>query len=281
MSTELKQLEKPFILANLDIETYHKSEGISSSGISLLMDCPRRYWHEYLNPEGKRESSRTNDKLKLGSAVHMLALEPEKFHEAFFVMWDDVDLRTKVGKEAMLAAENNAKGREIIRANEFREINEISKSILSHSLWNSFTDRKVEHSIFWQAGLFNAPLRARPDVYNDQLIIDIKTTESIKGFSNSIHSFGYHRQAAMQIDALKAVDGKERVFGFFVVEKKAPYLTACFTLDGISIEQGRREYLDAAALYSECLMSDVWPGYEEKFQEISLPKWAIKGEEMI
>lgn len=280
MSTALKQLDSPFILSNLDIDIYHKSEGISASGISLLMDCPKRYWHEYVNPEAKRDSSKSNDKFKLGSAVHMLALEPEKFHEAFFVMDADVDLRTKAGKDAWFAAEHNAKGREIIRANDFKEINMIAKSILSHGLWSSFSNRKVEHSIFWEAGLFNAKLRARPDVYNDQLIIDIKTTESIKGFSNSIHSYGYHRQAAMQIDALKAVDGKERTFGFFVVEKKAPYLTACFTLDAISIEQGRREYLDAAALYSECLMSDNWPGYEEKFQEISLPKWAIKGEEI-
>ncbi len=71
MSTELKQLDSPFIIANLDIDVYHRSEGISASGISLLMDCPKRYWHEYLNPEGKRDTSKSNDKFKLGSAVHM------------------------------------------------------------------------------------------------------------------------------------------------------------------------------------------------------------------
>jgi hypothetical protein len=78
----------------------------------------------------------------------------------------------------------------------------------------------------------------------------------------------------MQIDALKQLDGKKRFFAFFVVEKKPPYLTACFTLDEGSLAQGRLEYLDGAALYTECVRYKEWPGYEEKFQLISLPNWA-------
>jgi exodeoxyribonuclease VIII len=207
------------------------------------------------------DSRRQNDKFKLGRAVHMLVLEPEKFHEKFYVMMNDVDLRTKVGKEAYADAENSAKGRDIIRANDYREIAKISESVLSHSLWKTFDNRLVEQSIFWDAGLFNTRLRSRPDVYNDKIIIDIKTTDSIKAFSNSIYQYGYHRQAAMQIDGLRNFDEKERTFAFFVVEKKEPYLTACFVLDEASIEQGRREYHDGAVIYSECLQNKEWPGY--------------------
>jgi PDDEXK-like uncharacterized protein DUF3799 len=123
-------------------------------------------------------------------------------------------------------------------------------------------------------------LRARPDIYNDKIIVDLKTTDSIANFSKSIHNYGYHRQAAMQLDALMILDGKERTFAFFVVEKKAPYLTACFVLDDAAIEQGRREYYDAALTYHDCIKTGIWPGYEEKFQMISLPKYATKEEEL-
>lgn len=268
------------IYANIDIDEYHAEAGISSSGITLILDCPKRYWHEYLVKQeiDVREAKKQRDKYKLGRAAHMLILEPVKFNNTFYVMSEDVNLTTKIGKEAYAAAELEAKGRDIIRTGDWKEIEAMAASVGSHVVWNAIKGGKVEHSIYWNGGVCKTALRARPDVFTDELIIDIKTTESINAFAKSIAQYGYHRQAAMQVDGLKAIDGKERYFAYFVIEKKAPYLTACFALDDISLEQGRREYLDGAALYSDCLKNNNWPGYEDKFQVISLPKWAMKEE---
>lgn len=270
-------MREPGIYTDVDINEYHSSEGISSSGISLLIDCPKRYFHQYIE---KRKSIDTSA-MQLGSAVHMLVLEPELFNKTFYLMRESCDLRTKAGKEAYSQAESNANGRTILRPGTWEQVIEMADSIKKSATWNNIIPGKVEHSVFWDAGIYNTRLRARPDFYNDTMIVDIKTTDSIKGFSKSIHTYGYHRQAAMQIDGLKHHDGKDRFFGFMVVENKEPYLTACFVLNEQSIQQGRREYLDAAAVYSECMESSVWPGYDDFFQEISIPAYAIQQEELI
>ena len=275
-SVSSKKVFEPGIYDNIDIDEYHSSAGISSSGISLILDCPARYYYEYYIKDHTSTSKQQNEKYKIGRAVHMLVLEPEKFHSTFFCMNSHVNLTTKIGKEIYAQAELEANGRDIIRFFEWQEIKNMADAVKKHPIWKNLKDGKVEQSIFWKGGTFDTLLKSRPDFFNDKIIIDLKTTDSIKTFSNSIYSYGYHRQAAMQIDALKQSDGKERFFAFFVVEKKEPYLTACYTLDKESLIIGEKEYLDAAALYTECLMYNEWPGYANDFQLISIPKWAVK-----
>ncbi len=271
-------MREPGIYTDLDINEYHASEGISNSGINLLLDCPARYHHKYIL---KQETDEDSDSMLLGRGVHMLVLEPQLFHRTFYTMQEGCDLRTKAGKEAYAQAELSANGRHILRKGTWETVVDMANSIKNSSMWNKIIPGNAEHSVFWDGGVYNTRLRARPDFYNETMIVDIKTTDSIKSFAKSIHSFGYHRQAAMQIDGLKQHDGKDRFFGFMVVENKAPYLTACFVLNEASIRQGRREYLDAAATFSECMSSGIWPGYDDVFQEISIPEYAIKAEEMI
>lgn len=266
------------IYDNLDINEYHRDSSISSTGINLILDCPKRYYYEYHIKQAEldeRELKKQAEKYKLGRAVHTLVLEPKKFDNTFYCMKESVNLTTKIGKEIYAKAEIEAAGRDILRTGEWEDIKEMADAILKHYIWTELKDGKVEQSIFWQGGTYDTPLRSRPDIFNDKLIIDLKTTDSIKTFAKSIHQYGYHRQAAMQIDALQQLDGKKRFFAFFVIEKRAPYLTACFTLDEKSLYQGKMEYLDGAALYTECVRYKEWPGYEEKFQLISLPNYAI------
>ena len=71
----------------------------------------------------------------------------------------------------------------------------------------------------------------------------------------------------------KQIDDRKRTFGFIIVEKQPPYLTAYFILTHESIRIGQLEYLEGAALYAACKQSDVWPSYPKRI--ISLPKWAI------
>jgi hypothetical protein len=271
------------IYANIDIEEYHAEEGISSSGITLILDCPKRYHHEFLAPKppvDPREAKKQKDKYKLGRALHMLALEPGRFNSTFYVMDEEVNLTTKAGKEAYAAAEEAAKGRDIIRAGDWEEIQAMSEAVSDHAVWERVRGGKVEHSIYWEGGIYGTRLRSRPDIFTDELCIDIKTTDSIANFKRSMAAYGYHRQAAMQIDGLHAIDGKTRTFAFFVVEKKAPYLTACFAIDVVSLEQGRQEYQDGATIYTECLDKGVWPGYPEEFQLIALPAYAMIKEDL-
>lgn len=274
-------MREPGIYSDLDIDMYHASEGISSSGINLILDCPARYYYEYhIKPKqiDPKEARKQSDKFKIGRAVHMLVLEPNRFNDTFYCMTESINLVSKAGKEMYAKAEEAANGREILRAGDWEEIKAMADAARLHSIWNELKGGLVEQSIFWD-GILNVRLRARPDIFTDDRIVDLKTTDNINGFAKSIYSYGYHRQAAMQIDGLKSIDTKERDFGFFVVEKKPPYLTAYLTLSEESLHQGRKEYEEGALTYQTCLLFDEWPGYDKKLHEISLPKWSIKGDE--
>lgn len=262
------------IYSDIDIDIYHSEGGISSTGISLILDCPKRYEYETFIKQKDKESEAEH--FKLGRALHMLVLEPEKFDNCFFQMAEKVKLNTTKGKEIYAQAEIEADGRQILRAGEIEDIYGMAQAMKDHKLWQHIKDGAMEQSIYWEGGgLYATRLRARPDVFTPEIIVDIKSCRSINEFKRSIYSRGYHRQAAMQIDGLNYIDGIKRHFAFFVVESTAPYLTACFTLDDASIEQGRKEYKQGADTYTECLRFNSWPGYDTNFQLASIPKWSM------
>jgi PDDEXK-like uncharacterized protein DUF3799 len=273
-----EKMRKPGIYNDINIDVYHNDEGISSTGISLILDCPRRYWHEYLSGQAKDRNGKQFD---VGQALHTAVLEPEKFKERFHLSEESYDLRTKVGKETLQRIEGDANGRTILRGSDCEMIMQMEAAIKEHDIWKEIklSDGHVENSIYWDAGIYNTRLRARPDFFNDTVIVDLKTTDSIAGFDRSVYNYGYHRQAAMQMDGLEAIDGKKRHFAFFLVEKKAPYLTECITLPEEWIELGRKQYLEGAITYSECLQSNSWPGYNRKVRLLSMPKWLTSKEE--
>lgn len=270
------------IHANIDINVYHNSDGLSSTGVSLILDCPARYNYKYnvepftLTP---KEIADNNKKYAKGKMAHTLVLEPHKFEALYYVMQEECDLRTKEGKIAWAAAEAYAHGREIIRASDIKDVVGMADSIKSTALFETLKNGCIEHSLAWQGGTYDTLLRARPDIYTDDLIIDLKTTSNILDFEYSIKKFGYHRQAAMQLDGLAKLTGKSRMFGFLVVEDKAPYLTKRISLPQDYLEIGRAKYLQAADIYYECKQSEEWPGYSDNFVEAQTPNY-LKNEEI-
>ncbi len=266
------------IYSDIDIDIYHSEEGISSTGISLILDCPKRFAYEKFEKPKSKESEAEH--FKLGRALHMLVLEPHKFDNCFHQMTEKVKLNTTAGKAIYAQAEIEAEGRQILRAGEIEDIYGMAEAMKEHKLWQHLKGGAMEQSIYWQHnGYCPARLRARPDVFTQEIIVDIKSCRSINEFKRSIYGRGYHRQAAMQIDGLHQIDGIKRHFAFFVVESTAPYLTACFTLDEDSIEKGRQEYKLGADIYAECLKLNNWPGYDTNFQLASIPAWSMRKED--
>jgi len=257
---------KPGIYPDMDIDVYHSSPGISSSGINLILDCPAKYHYQYIL--GNKKS---NDDFVIGSAVHVLILEPLTFEDRFFIYEKD---RLPGTEDAKKALQLEAGGKMIIKRSDLEIVYGMVNSAKKHRIWSTLENIRVEHSLFWHGGVFDTPLRARPDLISNQMIIDIKTTKNIDGFDRSVFNFGNHRQAAMQIDGVYALTRKLMPFGWFLIEKEPPYLTACFYANDDDVEQGRREYLEGACKFSECMLFDDWPGYPEDFQEIRLPRYA-------
>lgn len=268
-------LTKPGIYPDIPIDVYHSSPGISSSGISKILECPKRYWYEYLSGKKKDWPEKSQ---RIGSATHGLFLEPEKFNNQFaFVK----SLLSNAGKEDR--EKYALEGKITVTEEEVEIAICCVNSIKSHPVMQKLKDGKVEQSLVWDEE--NVLLRSRPDFYNDFLIVDIKTTEnaSPSAFERSIYINGYHRQGAIACDGLTKLTGNPYQSVLLIaVEKTPPYLVGCYLLSQDALQVGRAEYKRGIRIYQECVEKNQWPGYSELILEIGIPQWAlIKAQEYL
>jgi len=268
-------IEKPGLYKDISNSDYHASPGISNTGLKVLLDCPRRYWYEYLSCLATRKEKK---EYTLGTAVHTLILEKDTFASRYYLQKEKVDGRTTDGKAANAKAKIDAAGKIVLDFDDAADVLGMAESVRNHPKFKRvLLGGEIENSIMWQDPESGALLRTRPDYYNDFLITDLKTTS--KGaaknfFAKSIAEYGYHRQAAMACDGLSAATGREyNTVILFVVEESPPYLCVPYLIKDRAIELGRTEYKRAALLYQECLTSNYWPGYGDEIMEIDLPNW--------
>jgi exodeoxyribonuclease VIII len=257
------------IYPNMDINLYHRMPGLSSTGAKKILDCPFRYHWKYnlMQPEDSSESQ------LLGKAFHCLLLEESNFDKYFHVSAEKVDRRTTEGKKNYAAELEKAEGKDLVSKQMFEKISDMVLELSGYPIYNTIIKGNKEYSIFFKGGLYKTELRARPDTYNDDIILDIKTTSNLQSFEAEIFRYKYYLQAAMQYDGLYYHEGKKREFGFVAIETKAPYLIKCFKLNEESLLLGREEYFKAAEIYKQCIIEDEWPRYESGFQLVKKPNW--------
>lgn len=263
---------KEGIFSNISNADYHRDIGISASGVTLMRDTPAKFYNRYLSLQQPQEPTKP---IMLGQALHTAILEPREFDKRFAVLPEDIKRRAGKAYEAFQIAMHD---RYILNANEFDKVIAMANAVKQHPLYERIMrDARIEHSIYWINN--GIQYKARPDLFNNEFVFDLKTTASAdkEDFQKSIMTYGYHRQAAMCLDGLtKLTDRKYKQFIFFCVESEEPYLTAAYVMDDVALQIGRYEYEQAALKYHQCLTAGVWPGYSEDLQLISLPEWYVR-----
>ena len=197
----------------------------------------------------------------LGSAVHMLALEPERFDAEYVVLDGPINKSKKppgpYGRDTnafrdWLALEMKQQTRKVLIREEFAESLAIAKAFQSHpeiaAIMASRAEKlfESEYSMEYEIGDDKVEMKCKIDFVcpEARLIIDLKTTSdpSPYAWSWSAEDFGYHRQRAIYGDAMEAKYGEPFRFLFGVVRSKEPYEAAVYELDAESIQRGRVEY---------------------------------------
>ena len=137
---------------------------------------------------------------------------------------------------------------------------------------------KFEKSIFWRDEETGIMCKCRPDIWNDPVCADLKTTKdaSPKGFQSSAMKYGYFLQAAMLYEGLKSIGMPFEAFLFICVEKKKPYSGGMYLLDDAALQHGLYVFRLLLRRFAACQKNNEWPGYG--VQSLTIPKYAMESE---
>jgi PDDEXK-like domain of unknown function (DUF3799) len=277
-------------------EQYHASAGISRSRLMLLDKSPYHYWYEVLS--GEAEPRKATPAMNMGNAFHTLLLEPKLFDREYIVkpkiekLPPEVRLKD-VGKEIFEQAkvarkevqdrntilleefESQASGKIQLSESEFEETLRWVNSTKKHDLVNTLLDDGVfEQSIFWTDKETGLQFKARPDIWTNKMVVDVKTAAdaATHKFKRSAIEDGYYLQAAMIYEACQSVGRPFEVFTHLVIEKKAPHVPKIFLMNDTALQYGIDQFNTYKKKLKFCFDSNKWDGYP--VQELSVPKYA-------
>jgi len=268
---------KPGLYADLDEASYHGDrESLSVSGAKKLLppSCPALFKHERDNGQAPRQV------FDFGRAAHAAVLGAG----ATMRVVDADDWRGKAAREQR--DEIRAAGETPVLRAEAEQVAAMALAIKAHPIASALLDRnhgRPEVSAFWDDPTHGVTRRCRFDWLREAkdgrlLLVDYKSCASAErnAFAKAAASYGYDMQDAWYTDMAHALGLADDIsFLFIAQEKTAPYLVNVIELDAPSIERGRRRNDKALQIYRDCTEADVWPGYADDVELISLPRWAF------
>lgn len=264
---------------DLPMSIYHAQctdgPSVSSSDLRRFLDCPARAFAHWSGnhaavPEGDSSAK------DFGRAAHALVLEDGTFERYFAVSPYDA-LTTKEARAWRDAQEE--KGLQVLKARDLNTIQAMVDAVRAHPFAEGFRRGRSEQSLFLRDETTGLWLKSRPDKLPTSGLDWIKDYKSCASaspeqFSAAAFRFGYHIQAALQVDLASALTGlKIQGAGFIVQEKKPPYLVEAYYLMPDQIALGRRQYRAALEGFARCLAEKHWPSYTDEPRPLTWPRW--------
>lgn len=255
-------------------EKYHANK--EAIGSSLLKKIASKSVLHALASENKSSAA-----LELGSAIHCAILEPEQFDRQFIAS-PSFDRRTKEGKLLAEQFESMAQGKTVITKDQLEIVKGILKSLGQHEIAHAMlSGGEAEYSYYAKDEETGLMLKCRPDYFNQNALIDIKSTRdaSVSEFTRSCVNLGYQIQAAFYLDVFNKANGTNiEDFFFIAVETEAPYAVNIFKMGEAEIALGRNQYRAALKEYANAKNNPekIYEfGYKKQINEIVFPMWAF------
>lgn len=212
--------------------------------------------------------------MRIGRAVHTLALEPHLFTEEY-VVYDGV----RRGK-TWEAYKESKPDVDILNPSEFNQVQAMAERVASHSDASALIKgADVELTVKAQEEAYNVLCKGRVDIWNNGTLADIKTTSGItpREFARAFENFAYHVSLGLYARWLRkngyTVDGVEII----TVENKPPYDVAVYRIPMWVIEHGEVVGVDLVRRYREAMDSGDWPGVAPEAEDLEFAGWQFPG----
>lgn len=249
----------------------------SSTGLKSILESPRAYIR------ARNEPFKQTDTLRFGNAVHAAVLEPDVFEKKLVLQPEFKGVGMRKDKETWL--KSLAPDAIVLKSAEYEELQYMRESVND----NRIARVLLKHGVAEMSGFYADPVtgikcRIRPDLFieNGMTFVDLKTTTdcSKDAFSRSIYDYGYAFQAAMYVNGIELITGKQvKNMYFIALENREPFDCVVYRADEFMLQKGAHDYRVALDRLSECLKSEKWLGRQEVLKEvetIGLPAWATR-----
>ena len=238
-----------------------KKTHISASDIKNFMHSPRYYYYKSFE-EIKSTDLLEGRHFSVGSALHEMILEPQKFNSNYIVA-PKFDRRTKIGKQDYENFLLQTEGKTLLFEDEMNMIVKMAEQTMKNETLVDLIKNSVkEISCYTTDEKTGLKLRLRPDSLADSknTITDIKSCldSSYTKFKGDVYSYGYSITAAYYSDFLNVES-----YVFAALEKQAPYQVSLYVLDDEKMEYGRKQYRTALDLMKWSVDNNYWCDYTE------------------
>lgn len=278
----------PGIYRGLTAEQYWALDAVNHSALKVLEYSPSHFRYLRSLPQAPTEP------LVLGDAIHAAVLEPERFSSSYFAGPDCPRVKVDDKKRWADALEANP-GKEPLRPAEYASALRIRDLMLGHEILGPalrFAREKklVEVTAVWEDADTGILCKCRVDLFGRlgpwPALFDLKSTmdASASGFARSIARFWYHTQAAFYLQGFATLSPADRRFVFAAVEKCAPWesirkpsswvAVQLHELNEADLEIARIAIRRWMRTIKRCTDTGEWPGYPERVNFTSLPKYA-------
>lgn len=273
-------LNKPGVYKNVPYEKYHNIDALRSS-ILKCHDVSAKYaFQEMYTPY------KTTPALTLGNALHTMVLEPELFDTKYSIKPEGIDKRTRLGKEIYQDYLNELDGRTELSGDQKKSAHAMALAIKKNSLTDThFHEGDSEITILNHIPIdgLDVLLKSRIDrLTKDKLygmqIVDIKTMSrhlTDRNLSKQVYDYGYHMQAAMQIDAVRRELNADPSYYWLFVQSEPPYDVVWREAGEDTINLGRRSYKGNIYKHRMCMNTGIWPGVSDSCDVLEVPDWAL------
>lgn len=257
-----------YLNSELSNEDYHADrQFVSSSGLKMIPYRTDEFIAKY---HMKQKAEEKSEALKFGGGLHSAILEPDLFPTEY-VIEPVVNKRTNDGKAEIKDFYNSveAQGKTVLTPDDMDTIRAMRNTVNQHPIAGAaLQGATMEQSFFHVGDVIKQKVRL--DAFKNNIIMDLKSCESIDKFHNSVAEYGYNFSEAMYKTVVADVINEPVQFLFIAVQKTYPFTVAVFESDPVMQAEGLRKYIEAVETYAELKETGKWA----EIRSMSLPNWA-------
>lgn len=254
-------------LLNLTEAEYRALPGINWSSLKHMAVSPAQYKWEIDHPQPASAA------MSLGTVEHIALMTPEDYLRRKEII--DVKRGTKAFDKYILGLNPDII---FVTQEEHEMILLHIERFRANKHYAQITENaKIEQALRWTDEETGIVCKGRPDMFNDLILPDFKTSRHIEDrkWWWDFKDRKYHCQFAYYHDALKLLDGRNRVNVVVKLETTPCFDVVVYPLSDTAITEGRSHYRRLLNELRDCLEADAWPGKCDELATVDFHNWVI------